>query len=339
MPDDYAASIPRVPSLPSQVTRPRWSVMIPTHNCAEYLREALRSVLAQDPGQEQMQIEVVDDCSTKDDPEAVVGALGRGRVHFYRQQCNVGVTRNFNTCVSRSLGHLVHILHGDDLVKPGFYAEIDAHAERFPEAAMIMTRSSYIDEAGKVLGSSPYVARYAVCERDASPLYYGNPLRAPSIVIQRSFYEQHGGFCEHLVHVADWEMWTRAARWGGAVMSDSLLTCYREFSGNDTSRLRRTAENLRDSLRLADIFSQTDQRFDRDRFQLVILSAATDQIRRFRQMGDMEAVTANTELYHDLRQISLPYAWRLKELVKSIPVLWDAARGIKRRLSAARRLP
>ena len=52
--------------------RPIWSVMIPTYNCANYLRETLASVLAQDPGADVMQIEVVDDHSTKDDPKAVV---------------------------------------------------------------------------------------------------------------------------------------------------------------------------------------------------------------------------------------------------------------------------
>src|SRR2546423_1107808 len=42
--------------------RPFWSVMIPTYNArADYLEETLRSVLRQDPGPEQMQIEVLDD--------------------------------------------------------------------------------------------------------------------------------------------------------------------------------------------------------------------------------------------------------------------------------------
>jgi hypothetical protein len=40
------------------------------------------SVLAQDPGSEVMQIEVVDDCSTEDDPKAVVEELGQGSRQF-----------------------------------------------------------------------------------------------------------------------------------------------------------------------------------------------------------------------------------------------------------------
>jgi glycosyltransferase involved in cell wall biosynthesis len=46
--------------------RPLWSVMIPTFRCARFLRRTLDSVLSQDPGQDVMQIEVVDDCSNND---------------------------------------------------------------------------------------------------------------------------------------------------------------------------------------------------------------------------------------------------------------------------------
>ena len=63
--------------MPPGTDRPRWSVMIPTYNCADHLRAALAGVLAQDPGPEEMQIEVVDDAS-EDDPESVVAELGGG---------------------------------------------------------------------------------------------------------------------------------------------------------------------------------------------------------------------------------------------------------------------
>src|SRR5689334_23006227 len=100
---------PITPCLDNEA-RPLWSVMIPTYNCARYLQETLANVLVQDPGSELMQIEVVDDHSI-DDPAAVVAQVGRGRVGFFQQQQNVGHTNNFATCLKRSRGRLVHLLH------------------------------------------------------------------------------------------------------------------------------------------------------------------------------------------------------------------------------------
>ncbi|MGH8001844.1 MAG: glycosyltransferase family 2 protein [Brasilonema sp.] len=79
---------PMIPPVPERVARPLWSVMIPTYNCAEYLSQTLASVLAQAPGPDVMQITIVDDCSTQDEPAKVVEELGRDRVEFYRQPKN-----------------------------------------------------------------------------------------------------------------------------------------------------------------------------------------------------------------------------------------------------------
>src|SRR5947207_15605375 len=93
---------PFIAPVPEEEKRPLWSVMIPSYNCARYLRHALKSVLAQDPGPEKMQIEVVDDCSTDEDIAALVLEIGQGRVGIYRQEANIGSLRNFETCLNRS---------------------------------------------------------------------------------------------------------------------------------------------------------------------------------------------------------------------------------------------
>ena len=67
MPDVHPHRAP-VPPVTDARARPLWSVMIPTYHCARYLAETLASVLDQDPGPEAMQIEVVADHSTADDP-------------------------------------------------------------------------------------------------------------------------------------------------------------------------------------------------------------------------------------------------------------------------------
>ena len=106
--------------------RPLWTVIIPTYNCANYLKETLASVLEQDPGEASMEIIVVDDHSTKDDPEAVVKEFGKGRVKFIRQEKNVGKVKNYETGLTISKGIYIHQLHGDDKVLPGFYKEMEA---------------------------------------------------------------------------------------------------------------------------------------------------------------------------------------------------------------------
>src|SRR5262245_32385673 len=151
---DRASVLP----VPNGISRPLWSVMIPTHNCANYLRETLASVLEQFPGVGHMQIEVVDDCSTKDDPEAVVRELGMGHVTFHRQPTNVGHTRNFETCLHHSRGHLIHLLHGDDAVRPGFYAKMEQTFVAHSDIGAAFSRSVFIDEQGRWVSISPLEA-------------------------------------------------------------------------------------------------------------------------------------------------------------------------------------
>ena len=106
---------PVIAPVPREVSRPFWSIMIPVYNCAHYLRATLASVLSQIPREEPVQIEVIDDHSTQDDPACVVEECGRGRVTYFRHPVNVGPQANFTTCIERARGEWVHILHGDDL--------------------------------------------------------------------------------------------------------------------------------------------------------------------------------------------------------------------------------
>jgi glycosyltransferase involved in cell wall biosynthesis len=57
--------------------------MIPSYNSIAYLRDTLKSVLIQIPSNEEMEIEVIDDCSSDGDVEALVKELGKGRVGFF----------------------------------------------------------------------------------------------------------------------------------------------------------------------------------------------------------------------------------------------------------------
>ena len=311
---------PAILPVPGDVQRPLWSVMIPTYNCAIYLGQALESVLAQYPRPDVMQIEVVDDCSTKDDPEAVVHNVGNDRVAFYRKSRNEGAVANFNTCIQRSRGKLIHILHGDDYVLPGFYSKIECEAEARPDIAAFFVRCKIVDEDGtldSITDRMDYLLRPTQTPRD---LLYGNNIRTPGAVIRRDFYERHGGFLPQLVHVADWEMWVRAISQAGGLLINDLLAVYRNFPANDSGRLARTAENLRDYLRLADIFEARFAEFDRVRFKYMVSSMAFFQAQHFAKIGDLEAAAANKKMWRSHTPLLRIWVSQLRSLLIGLTV-------------------
>jgi len=228
--------------------RPFWSVMIPTYNCAGYLAHTLRSVLDQAPSPDEMQIEVVDDRSNRDDPAAVVREIGADRVTFFLQPSNVGPQANFTTCVRRARGHWVHILHGDDMVRDGFYAALRRGVEQAPSAHAAFCRVMTIDASNAWMEPSELESDKPGIVADLlERLAVFNGIMFPSIVVRRSAYESLGGFHPELFHAADWDMWKRIAAHYPVWYEPEALALYRIHQQSDTSRLMRTGANIRDA--------------------------------------------------------------------------------------------
>ncbi|WP_395671543.1 glycosyltransferase family 2 protein [Phenylobacterium sp.] len=236
--------------------RPRWSVMIPTYNCARYLRATLASVLQQAPGPEDMQIEVVDDASS-DNPEAVVRAVGQGRIGFYRQPRNVGHIGNFATCLNRAAGQLVHLLHGDDQVEPGFYAALQAGFDADPAIGAAFCRHRFIDAQGAELSTSPLErAAPGRLIQGLQRLAQEQCIMTPSVAVRRATYEALGGFDDRLTCSEDWEMWVRIAAARPVWYEPQVLASYRMHGQSNTARHYRLAEELTYTRKAIDLFSR-----------------------------------------------------------------------------------
>lgn len=242
-PQNYRATILPVPK---EVKRPLWSVMIPTYNCAGYLHETLSSVLSQAPEPEVMQIAVIDDCSTQDDPQAVVEELGQGRVEFYQQNENVGNTKNYATCLHLSCGTLIHLLHGDDLVKDGFYVRMQQAFETLQPIGAAFCRQLFIDGHGKNLGQSDLEQlESGVLNNWLERISTMQIIQTPSIVVRRDVYEQLEGFDERLNFLEDWEMWIRIASYYPIWYETEPLAIYRRERPNSlTIQSRKNGKNI-----------------------------------------------------------------------------------------------
>ena len=243
---------PLISPVSSEAYRPLWSVMIPAYNCAGYLKEALQSVLQQDPGEDLMQIQVVDDCSTDADISQLVQDVGKGRVEYFRQSQNVGSVRNFETCLNHSRGRVIHLLHADDKVKPGFYAKMAGLLQRFPEAGAAFCNYEFINGEGNWL-----YANHREHEQDTLltdqllKMAEQCKVQYVSIVVKREVYEKEGGFFG-VIYGEDWEMWARIAKDYAFAYTPEILAEYRVHDSNISANSFRTGDNIRDISRVID---------------------------------------------------------------------------------------
>ena len=190
----------KIATVPKGIIRPLWSVIIPTYNCANYLKETLRSVLAQDPG------------------EAIMEMI-----------------KNYETGLTASRARYIHQLHGDDLVYDGFYQEMEAIFNANPTAEAAFCRTNYIDYGSRITGVTGMIQDNEGIVLDIlEKLYTQQYIQTPSMVVKREVYETIGCYDRRLNCMEDWEMWIRIANNYPIAASNKVLAAYRSHHDNAT---------------------------------------------------------------------------------------------------------
>lgn len=249
--------VSEIPPLPEGIDRPLWSVMIPCYNPVEkYLIETIESVLVQCPDESKMQIEIVDDYSDKVDIKSIVDRAGQGRIIYTRLPRNMGHALSFTECIKLARGKLIHILHNDDKVKPGFYARMENIFDEFKTAGAAYCRQEYIDDNGDTLFySEPDRDTTGILDDAISKLAERQRVQYCGMVVKRESYEKAGGFVMENIGGEDWEMWVRLASKFPIAYEPEALACYRVHKNSMTSTDKRTGLDIRSLKRMIDIFN------------------------------------------------------------------------------------
>ena len=245
--DEVRGHTPSISALPADTRRPFWSVMISTYNNGAYLSRAIQSVLSQALSPDEMQIEVVDGCSAED-PQRMVEQFGDERLTYYRLRSNKGPAHTFNVCIERARGQWIHILHGDDVLLPGFYEAYARAIHLSPTARTVFGQVITIDEDDRwqgIFGPQPPPGGGVI--EDFSEMQAVRQLvLSPGIVLHREIYEKVGGYCTLFSHVTDWDMWFRAGAYAPVTCVSKPYALYRLYSESFTNRLMLSATNTRE---------------------------------------------------------------------------------------------
>jgi glycosyltransferase involved in cell wall biosynthesis len=218
------------------VERPLVSVVIPCFNHARFLPSAVASVRAQD--YPRIEILVVDDGST----DGTADVAARCGVRVSRQR-NGGVSRARNAGLEATAGSLLVFLDADDELLPGSVATGVAALAAHPNAACAAGRCTSIDAQGNPVGQTEAAV-------DTSDLYrtwlLANFVWAPAAVIfRRQALLAIGGFPIGHEGAADYAVYLRLARQGGAVFHGERVAAYRQHGATMS---QQPARMLRDVL-------------------------------------------------------------------------------------------
>ncbi len=239
---------------------PRLSVILPTHNRPQLLREAIDSVRAQTHAD--WELIVVDDASEPPVPHD----LGDSRIRVVRHDAALGGAAAKNTGVHHALGNVLAFLDDDDCYAPHYLARafeaLDAHADidvvfmgvswfgsraESGERNYGQAMSAFLAQAGGTIKG----ALTFFDERIVHALLTSVPMAFQRPVVRRDAFARIGAYRNDcLLWDCDWAI--EAALHAQVALLPEGLYRQRVDGQGYSSRVDRTADQLRSGIDIKD---------------------------------------------------------------------------------------
>lgn len=232
------------------------SILIPTYNYANYLPQALQSILEQDF--HDFELLISDDASSDNTHVVVQPFLERDtRIRYIRQPKNLGMVANWNWCLHQAQGDYVYYLFADDFLLgtnalSTLVTALDAH----PAAAMAVSPRLVVDEAGQARRKADDMGA-AACYSGLESMQRcwlggGNLIGEPSAVMLRKGVTSRG-FDPRFKQMVDLEMWMYCLTQGDLVLVAHPHVAFRQHPQQQTVANRSDPDTL---LEMHDLFQR-----------------------------------------------------------------------------------
>jgi glycosyltransferase involved in cell wall biosynthesis len=184
-----------------KIKNPLISVVIPTYNRGQMVKEAVCSVLAQDF--RNFELILVDDGSTDNTPDILDEF--RDELIVIRQE-NKGVSAARNRGIAAASGELIAFLDSDDLWLPKKLSEQAGFFQSNPDALICQTEEIWIRNGVRVNPKKKHQKRSGMIFDPSLSLCLVSP---SAVMMRRELFEIVGGFDETLPACEDYDLWLR----------------------------------------------------------------------------------------------------------------------------------
>lgn len=216
---------------------PLVSVVIPTYNHAQFLRNALDSVVGQTFTQWEA---IVVNNFSQDDTISVIKSYDDPRIHYvnFANQGVIAASRNHG--ISKTSAPYIAFLDSDDIWYP---QKLEKCMLRLQQGFdMVCHAETWVGPGGRkrdVAYGPESRATYSQL------LYEGNCISTSAVVVKREFVERVGGFSEQpsFITAEDYELWLKLARDGAKIgFVTDILGEYLIHDGNQSRAALRNME-------------------------------------------------------------------------------------------------
>ncbi len=181
------------------------SVIIPTYNRADFVLEAIESVLNQT--YQNFELIVVDDGST-DETEEKVQKSFPNKLSFIKQP-NQGVSSARNTGIQSSNGDWIAFLDSDDYWLPKKLDIQTMFLQKNQSALICQTEEIWIRKDKRVNQKKIHKKHSGLIFEYCLPLCI---VSSSSVIIKRELLDRVGGFDTNLPACEDYDLWLRIAK-------------------------------------------------------------------------------------------------------------------------------
>lgn len=204
---------------------PLVSIVIPAYNAAEYLCEAIDSVL--DQSYPNIELIVLDDGST-DGTSEILKRYPEG--DFYRESHpNMGQAATLNKGWAMSKGEFLGYLSADDTLLPDAVEMLVGYFDQDSSVAMVYCDYEYMDQNSSAL-KTIRLPEFSYSEMILKILC----IPGPGALWRRTAFEKCGGWDESLRQLPDYEFWLRLSLYGSFYHVPNSLARFRVHTGSQT---------------------------------------------------------------------------------------------------------
>ncbi|QOG11500.1 glycosyltransferase family 2 protein [Arcobacter sp. FWKO B] len=219
---------------------PKVSVLIPSFNYANYIQEAIDSILAQTF--QDFELIVLDNASTDNTKEIVEKYIEKdSRIRLIVNDVNIGMYRNYNKALLIANGEYIKFVNADDKLHEKCLEIFVRILDTQQEVSVVSSHRQCFGKQDDIL-KAKHIGLIPREKAIIESLKYSNWIGEPTTVMFRRKNIYSGLFDVSILMFADLDMWLRQLEHGDLFIYDEVLSYFRIHDSQGTVYLNENKD-------------------------------------------------------------------------------------------------